>query len=193
MNFVDWRKSADKTPIHEENIQPQPPKRPAKYQGKRYMDFIDEQIREAEERGAFANLEGFGKPLRLEENVYAGDRAMGYNLLKSNGFAPAEVELVKEIRSERTRAEAKLAKLMHKSRTLRTRRIPPFASEKRAFNVAVENAAAEYEKTLRDLNRKILTLNLTAPAPMHQEMLQVEPLVAQFRQTCPLFKDVSRS
>ncbi len=192
MDFVDRRTSADKTAIEEENTQPQHPKKPGKYLGKRYTDYIDEQIREAEERGAFSNLEGFGKPLRLEENVYAGDRAMGYNLLKSNGFAPAEVELVKEIRSERTHAEAKLAKVLHRSRTLRTRRVSPFASEKRAFNAAVENAAVEYEKTLRDLNRKILTLNLTAPTLMHQEMLQVEPLVAQFRQACPLFQNVSR-
>lgn len=188
MEFIDWRKernAAEKKSEKEEHRA-----KPGKYQGRRFADFIDEQIREAEARGAFDNLEGFGKPLRLEENVYAGDRSLGYNLLKSNGYAPAEVELVKEIRTERERAEAKLARLMHRSRTLRTRRIPPFASEKRAFNVALENAVSEYEHTLREINRKILTLNLTAPSLMHQTALPVEELVQNFRQSCPLFSDV---
>lgn len=188
MEFIDWRKEREIDEITSKKEETRA--KPSKYQGRRFADFIDEQIREAEARGAFDNLEGFGKPLRLVENVYAGDRAMGYNLLKSNGYAPAEVELVKEIRSERERAETKLARLLHRSKTLRTRRIPPFVSEKRAFNVAVENAAMEYEQTLREINRKILTLNLTAPSAMHQTALPVEELVQAFRTACPLFKGV---
>lgn len=188
MDFIDWRKEravTDKT-HKKEDVRA----KTGKYQGKRFADFIDEQIREAEARGAFDNLAGFGKPLKLEENVYAGDRSMGYNLLKSNGYAPAEVELVKEIRSERERAEAKLARLVQRSKMLRMRRIPPFASEKRAFNTAVENATLEYERTLREINKKILTLNLTAPSAMHQVALPIEELVQTFRQACPLFAGV---
>lgn len=188
MDFIDWRKERDAA--DKPNQKEEARYRSGKYQGKRFADFIDEQIREAEARGAFDNLEGFGKPLKLEENIYAGERSMGYNLLKSNGYAPAEVELVKEIRSERERAEAKLARVLHRSRTLRTRRIPPFASEKRAFNTAVENAALDYERTLREINKKILTLNLTAPSAMHQVALPVEELVQHFRQACPLFTGV---
>jgi DnaJ family protein C protein 28 len=70
---------------------------------------------------------------------------------------------------------------------LRSRRVPPFASEKRAFNAAVEKAAVEYEKTLRELNRKILTLNLMTPPVMHQTMFDVEKLMQDFRESCPLF------
>src|SRR5713226_5949809 len=125
MDFKDWRKSADKTQSDEETPKVN------RYHGKWYQDYIDEQIREAQERGEFDNLQGFGKPLNLDNNPYAGDKAMGYNLLKSNGFAPAEIELAKEIRTEFERMEARLAKLCHRSRTLRTRRLPPFASEKR--------------------------------------------------------------
>jgi DnaJ family protein C protein 28 len=184
MDFVDWRKSPDKIKIEAE----EPKAKTDRYRGRAYMHYIEEQIRQAEERGEFANLPGFGKPLNLENNVYAGDKAMGYNLLKSNGFAPAEVELIKEIRSERERAEAKISRLVRRCKTLHTRRIPPFPSEKRAFNHAVEKAAEEYEATLRGLNRKILTLNLSAPSAMHQTMLQVESLVQNFRQSCPLYE-----
>jgi DnaJ family protein C protein 28 len=183
MDFVDWRKLPEKTSTAADEART----KVNKYHGKAYRDYIEEQIRDAEERGLFANLPGFGKPLRLEENFYAGDRAMGYNLLKSNGFAPEEVELLKEIRGERDRIEARLAKLRQRGEGLRSRRIPPFPSEKRAFNSSVEKAAVEYEGTLRELNRKILTLNLIAPLPMHQPMLEVEHLVQQFRDSCPLF------
>jgi len=182
MDFKDWRASSEKIPIDKDA----PPS--SKYRGKHYHDYLDEQIRQAQERGEFDNLRGSGKPLKLDGNPYAGENAMGYGLLKSNGFAPAEIELANEIRRELERVEAKLAKLRHQSRTLRARRVPPFASERQAFNLAVKKAAAEYESTLRDLNRKILTLNLTAPAPMHQPLLEVDKLVQDFRTSCPLFE-----
>jgi DnaJ family protein C protein 28 len=186
MDFIDWRKSPEKRKTEAE----EPTPKLNRFHGKAYTNYIDEQIRDAEERGEFANLPGAGKPLRLERNVYAGDKEMGYNLLKSNDFAPPEIELLKEIRTERERAEAKLAKVIHKSNTLRNRRVPPFASEKRAFNSTVEKAAAEYEQTVRELNRKILTLNLITPSIMHQPMLEVDRLVQQFREACPLFEGV---
>src|SRR5579859_923719 len=154
MEFKDWRKPPDERPTDAK------PAARRKYYGKQFEDFISEQIREAEARGEFDNLQGFGKPLNLANNVYAGDKAAGYNLLKSNGFAPQEIELAKEIRIEHERAETKLARLRQQGRALRSRRVPPFPSEKRAFNTAVEKAAADYEQTLHDLNRKILTFNL---------------------------------
>ena len=59
MDFVDWRKSPDKPKIESERPKP----RPNKFYGKAYLDYIDEQIREAQERGEFDNLPGAGKPL----------------------------------------------------------------------------------------------------------------------------------
>ena len=79
--------------------------------GQSWDNYIEEQIRDAQERGEFDNLPGAGKPLQLEQNVYAGDKAMGYNLLKSNQFAPPEIELLKEVRTERERIEARLTPL----------------------------------------------------------------------------------
>src|SRR5437667_3239836 len=182
MEFKDWRKSPDKTTTDAETA----PKR--KYYGKKFEDYVSEQIREAQERGAFDNLQGMGKPLNLDDNLYAGDKAMGYNLLKSNGFAPKEIELAKEIRSEFEHIEAKAAQLRHQGRTLRSRRVPPFASEKRAYNIAVEKTGTEYERVLHELNRKVLTLNLMVPSLMHQPMFDVAKLMRDFHVACPLFK-----
>lgn len=182
MDFKDWRKQPNTPPSNEEL--------PAisKYYGKRFEDYIGEQIRQARERGEFDNLSGTGKPLQLDSDLYAGDKYTGYHLLKSNGYAPKEIDLAKEIRTEYERATAKTMKVRHLSRTLRARRVPPFPSEKRAFNLSVEKAIAAYEATLRDLNSKILTLNVIAPPMMHQPKLDVEKLVQQFRDECPPFE-----
>ena len=182
MDFKDWRKSP-------ENITDEPQARTSgKYRGKRYFDYVEEQIRQAQERGDFDNLPGSGKLLNLDKNPHAGDNALAYSMLKQSGYAPPEIELAKEIRSESEKAEANLAKLRQKGNSLRARRVPPFDSEKRAFNVAVEKAVADYDQLLRGLNRKILSFNLLTPPSMHMPMFEVEKLVQQFRASCPLFE-----
>jgi len=178
MDFKDWRKSTEKPQA--DNQRPMP----GKYYGRRFEDYVGQQIREAMERGAFDNLPGAGKPLRLDADPYVGDKELGYHLLKSNGYAPTEIELAKEIRTEYERVEARLERVRHQRQTLRTRRVPPFPSEKRAFNTTLAKAAADYEKTLRDLNRKILTLSLMAPAALHRIPFDVEKLVSEFRESC---------
>ncbi len=179
MEFKDWRNSAAK-PAEEEAAATRKPR------GKRFADYIEEQMRDAQERGVFDNLRGMGQPLKLDTNPYAGEKALGYSLLKNSGHAPAEVELAREIRLEQERLHAQREKLSQRGHELRRRRVPPFASEKRAYNTTVTRALAEYETTLRELNRKILTLNLTTPASMHRSPLNVEQLVSEFREACPL-------
>jgi DnaJ-like protein len=60
---------------------------------------IDAAIHEAMVRGDFDNLKGKGKPLNLDEYFNTPeDVRVGYSLLKSRGFVPEEVELLKEIK-----------------------------------------------------------------------------------------------
>jgi len=179
MDFKDWRKAPD-NPLDE----PATPKI-GRFRGKQYFDDIEEQSREAQARGDFDNLPGTGKPLNLDENPFTGDKALAYSLLKQNGYAPPEVELAKEIRSQFEKTQQKLEKLRQQRKSLCDRRIPPFGSEKRAFHDAVEKATTQYDQLLRDLNRKILNLNLITPSPMHMPMFEVEKLVQEFRNSCP--------
>jgi DnaJ family protein C protein 28 len=180
MDFKDWRKPPDKT------VDEQEAPKIRRYRGKQYLDYIDEQIREAQERGEFDNLPGTGKPLILDETQFTGDKAMAYSLLKQNGYAPPEIELAKEIRSDFEKAQAQLEKLRLQRHSLRAKRVPPLKSEKRAFNQAVVRAGSEYGQSLRELNRKVLNLNLSTPSLMHMPMFEVEKLVQQFRASCPL-------
>jgi DnaJ homolog subfamily C member 28 len=183
MEFIDWRRSPEKIKITSEEEKA----KENKYYGRAFRTYVDERIREAEARGDFENLAGAGKPLSLEDDHEAGEKALGYHLLKSNGYIPFEIELLKEVRVERARVDAKLKQVLHQRKALLNRRVPPFASEKRAFNASVKKAAQEYEKALRDLNRKILTVNLSTPLTMHQPLLQVEKLLQEFQEACPPF------
>ena len=182
MDFKDWRKAPD-----DASDEPATPKI-GRFRGKQFEDYIDEQIRDAQARGEFDNLPGAGKPLNLDENHFSGDRAMAYSLLKHNGYAPPEVELAKEIRTQFERTQQKLDKLRQQRKSLSSRRISPFGSEKRAFNDALEKATTQYDQLLRELNRKILNLNLITPSSMHMPMFEVEKLVQQFQTSCHHFE-----
>ena len=58
----------------------------------------EKKIREAIERGEFANLPGAGKPLRLEDDsMIPEDLRVAYKILKNAGFIPPELELRREI------------------------------------------------------------------------------------------------
>ncbi len=58
----------------------------------------EERIREAMERGEFDNLEGEGRPLRIEDLSWVPEHLRpAYILLKNGGFVPPEVETRKAI------------------------------------------------------------------------------------------------
>ncbi len=181
MDFIDWRELNPK----KVTIKSEPP-RPVR--NHIYRSKVEERIRQAQSRGDFDNLEGAGKPLNLEDNFYAGDKAVAYRLLKQNGFAPHEIELSKEIRSEIEKVQQRLQRLDHRARRLRFRRIPVFGSEKRAFNAEVLAVREKYEEKLRELNRKVLTMNLMVPGVMQADLFPVEKMLREFDQRFPLYR-----
>jgi len=61
-------------------------------------NIAEKKIREAIERGEFANLPGAGKPLRLEDDsMIPEDLRVAYKILKNAGCIPPELELRREI------------------------------------------------------------------------------------------------
>ncbi|WIG62089.1 MAG: hypothetical protein OJF49_004838 [Ktedonobacterales bacterium] len=153
---------------------------------RRWADRVEERIQQAREQGEFDNLEGSGKPLHIEENVHAGDKALAYSLLKSNHLAPPEIERRKEVDAELERAESMLKPLRHQHETLRFRLGSPFASERRAYNILRDKTLVRYRDTLRAINSKILSLNIIAPAPLHLRMIDVDARLREFEAEFPL-------
>lgn len=59
---------------------------------------VEERIRDAQRRGDFENLEGSGKPLRLnDESNIPEDLRLAYKVLKNADMMPPELEIRKEI------------------------------------------------------------------------------------------------
>ena len=54
-----------------------------------FRDLIEDMIQEGQERGAFDNLPGKGKPLNLQRNPFEGERELANALLKENKVLPA--------------------------------------------------------------------------------------------------------
>lgn len=137
-----------------------------------WESWIDQQIREAQERGEFDDLPGKGKPVDLTPNPYAQDRELAYKILRDAGYAPDWIELGKAIRSrlERERAtlarrwawrEARLAELAARSGR--------WAEEERGRTEASwRRAVAAFEEEVAAINREIVELNLKAPSPRFQ-------------------------
>jgi hypothetical protein len=71
---------------------------------------VDAMIREAQARGDFDNLPGAGKPIPLEENVFAGPMETAFRLAKNAGAAPLWVELDKEIAADTAALRAMLGR-----------------------------------------------------------------------------------
>lgn len=115
-----------------------------------YHGIIDQRIAQAISEGQFSNLPGTGQPLRLDDDalVPEEDRA-GNRLLKSSGFAPPWVEARNDIEEERAKLHTWLSEA--------NRRWP------HADKTARERLRAEYRTKLEELQRSILTFNLTAP------------------------------
>ncbi len=147
-------------------------------------DIVEQRIQEAQEEGKFDNLSGAGKPLRLDENIWAGDKAMAYHLLKSNDVAPQELERGREIDHELARAEEPVRMLRFRRDTLRARR-NVFASDRRAYNALRAATERRYAEALRDINSKVLSLNIIAPPALHRRLIDVELRLAAFREEFP--------
>ena len=151
---------------------------------------VNKQIKEAMERGEFANLPGKGKPLKLDANPYLTPQARMVNrLLKNNGFAPRWVELEKEIKQEKAQLEKAFINL--KARRERLAAIVQQYPHRRGaisrtFEQERARAIAQYSEKLENLNRKIQRVNLLMPTRNRQyAFVNRAQALARFQKVCP--------
>jgi DnaJ family protein C protein 28 len=137
-----------------------------------WEDWIDRQIREAQERGAFDDLPGRGKPLDLTPNPYARDWELAFKILKDAGYAPEWIELDKAIRARLARARLALAR----SREWREARLGELAgcldgwaeAERQRVRASWREAVVIFEREVEAVNAEIADLNLKVPSPRLQ-------------------------
>ncbi len=153
---------------------------------RRWNDIVEEKLTQARERGEFDNLLGTGKPLNVDVNPFAGEKALAYSLLKSNQIAPPEIERGKEIDADLALANATISALRDRREALLRRAT---AAERRTYNVLRDKTEARYAEALRAINSKILSFNIVTPALLHRRLLHIENLLTAFRQEFPHLPD----
>ena len=97
-----------------------------------FTKIVERRILKAQKKGEFDNLEGSGKPLKLDDGGCVSEELrLAYKILKNADFVPPEIELKKEIKltedllagmhdtAEKYRALKKLNFLIMRLNTLR--------------------------------------------------------------------------
>jgi DnaJ family protein C protein 28 len=141
---------------------------------KDWESWIDQQVREAQERGAFDDLPGKGRPIDLTSNPYAQDQELAFKILRDAGFAPEWIELDKAIRSQLERARQVLSRQW----SWRTTRLAELADRRDAWadseRARVEGqwhrALSVFEQEIDTINAEISRLNLMVPSPRFQRL-----------------------
>jgi DnaJ family protein C protein 28 len=183
VSVMEQRKQTD--PAQPAQGAEEAPKQQRRRPGQSWADVVEERIRAAQEQGEFENLPGSGRPLKLEENPYAGDRALAFHLLQNNTVLPRELDLGREIDGDLARAEKLLAELRREREWMS--RQPSFSRPRllRAYRMKRAQIAEQYEQALREIRSKTLTLNIIAPTLLHRQVVDVEERMCAFQQEFP--------
>jgi DnaJ family protein C protein 28 len=117
--------------------------------GPDWETLIERQIREAAEAGMFDDLPGKGKPLRNDDNPYAGDWGLAFHVLRNAGVAPPWIEADKEVRELLGQRDAILARA--------TAGPAPSAAARRRDHATLEDLVARINAAVGRLNAEAPT------------------------------------
>lgn len=146
--------TSKEVPVPEPELEPEEEQRHRRGPGESWQSFVEYRIQKAQARGEFDNLPGHGKPLPPETvNPYEGDRALAHKILRDHGFAPAWIELDKEVRRE-----------LESIRRCLTESRRRYGADSASWRRAVDRLAGQ----IVELNRKIDLYNLKSPAMQFQ-------------------------
>jgi hypothetical protein len=132
--------------------------------GPTWESIVERQIREAMEGGAFDELPYQGVPIPLDDDSAAGERALGFRVLRNAGVAPPWIEADKEVRELLGRRDVLLARAAAAGTSPLGR-----ARLRRAF-----------ERVVAEANHAIERLNVEAPTDrQHRRPLDPEAELAR--------------
>lgn len=127
---------------------------------------VEDLIQEAMYRGDFNNLKGQGKPLddKQSQNPYVDFVTHKINnILLENGFTPEFIMLHKEIREE----------IQQLKETLKLERQKLKYPAEQEDKIKWEHILAEYEKQVKEINKKIDKFNLIVPI-LSKQMMHIQ-------------------
>jgi len=123
---------------------------------------IEQQIREAMDRGEFDNLPGRGKPQEFAQPHGDPSMEMANKIVRDAGFAPAWLDLEKEIDHLQQEAEKSVLRSWRWRETNRGDAI----EDPRWVEAEWHKARELFEQRLEAINTRILSYNLLLPPPL---------------------------
>jgi DnaJ family protein C protein 28 len=123
-----------------------------------WHNLIDELIEEGQQQGAFDDLPGKGKPLKLKKNPYAPDLELAHKLLKDNDLTPSWIQerndLLHQVKT--LRAEIQQMWLGHEQ----AYRLAQGDGQQAALAISWDDTCRKWEAQIGDLNKQISDFNL---------------------------------
>ena len=121
---------------------------------------IERIIDEAAEKGAFDNLPGKGKPLKLNKNPYAADQQLAYELLQNNDYTLPWIARRNELIDRVEELRESLAGEWARVRQRWQQADPPAQAEQQA---EWTDCLRDYAARIVALNQEIAKANLSIP------------------------------
>ncbi len=135
-----------------------------------WESLVDREIREAMDEGKFDDLPFQGRPLPREDDVFAGEWAMAFRMLRNAGAAPPWIEADKDTWALLARVNAILARA--------ATGLPPTPFARRRDRAALEGLVTE-------VNAAIARVNAEAPTDRpHRRPLVLAELLARYDAAC---------
>lgn len=147
------------------------------------MNYLDDAIREAMANGAFDDLPGTGKPIKLEDESHTPEHLrMAHKVLRDNNLAPDWILESKSLDQTRESIIQKVKRAQSRRRTgldAASRSQTPAQARteiERQWRYSMDTARAE----ATEHNRRALSFNLKAPAgATHKTMIDIETLLRE--------------
>jgi DnaJ family protein C protein 28 len=135
------------------------------------MSQAEDQIRRAMEAGQFDNLPGKGKPLRLDDNPFEDPEwRLAHHILRSSGFTLPWIEARRELEASILSARQALQRSWAWRQAALAEGKPP-----QLVDAEWERAVDAFRQQVEEINRDILTYNLSAPTgQLHLLQLDIE-------------------
>jgi DnaJ family protein C protein 28 len=123
---------------------------------------VERIIDEAAANGAFDNLPGKGKPLKLNKNPYAADQRLAYELLQNNDYTLPWIARRNEILDKALALRESLAGDWARARQRWQQADPLRQTEQQS---EWTERLRDYAARIVELNQEIARANLTIPLP----------------------------
>ena len=132
--------------------------------GPTWEGLVERQIRKAMDESAFDELPYSGERLPIEDDSAAGERALGFRVLRNAGVAPPWIEADKQVRALLAAQDVLLAR----------------AAAARTSPLARARLRGAFERVVAEANQAIERLNAEAPTDrQHRRLLDPEAELAR--------------